>query len=244
MTNQSTVKKPGILFKIVVVLFFLGIAFFLFMIFYYTWQLRYGDAEKVTAQFSEQFTKSIDLSKIKLNSLESIDQSKIIRSHNPKLGQPDSDVTIVAFIDFECPFCKRSHPTFNKIIDQYTPGIQIVFKHLPLVSIHPNSLSAAHAAACADEQGKFWPYYDLLFSGDLLDESTYIYYANSISLDTNKFSNCLSSQTYAKDIKEDLDDAISLGVRGTPTYFLNGKKIEGVITKELWDSLIFQALQQ
>ncbi len=214
------------------------------MIFYYTWQLRYGDAEKVTSQFNEQFTQSLDLSKIKLDSLESVEKSDIIRSHNPTLGQPDSDVTIVAFIDFECPFCKRSYPTFNKIIDQYTPGIQIVFKHLPLVSIHPNSLSAAHAAACAEEQGKFWPYYNALFSGNSLEESTYLSYANSLSLDINKFSNCLSSQTYGKDIKEDLEDAIALGVRGTPTYFLNGKKIEGVITKEVWDSLILQALQQ
>jgi len=166
-----------------------------------------------------------------------------IRPTNPHSGEDIAPVRIMMFIDFECPFCQRAYPVLREVQDQFGPAVQIVFKHFPIPSIHPGALSAAHASECAREQNKFWEYYQVLFEKKLYDENSLVEFAADLGMNTTQFTGCFRTQKYQTIIDQDLADGKSLGVRGTPTYFVNDTKVEGLRTRELWGKILLQELQ-
>ena len=149
-----------------------------------------------------------------------------------------------AFIDFECPFCQANYPTIKGIIKKYDPAVNLVFKHLPLTSIHPRALDAALASTCANEQEKFWEYHDLLFETKQLDNASLFATANKLNLDKDKFSSCFTNKKYLTQINKDSKDAVAAKLRGTPTHIVNGEIIEGVKTTEEWDKIIIKHLNK
>ena len=146
----------------------------------------------------------------------------------------------MAFVDFECPFCRDDYFVFKDMMEKYEPIVQIVFKNLPLESIHPNAMLAAQAGLCANEQGKFWQYHDNLFLNNNLSKQTIISYSDKLGLNDNNFIKCLESKKYNNQIVQDISDAVDLGLLGTPTYFVNGVKIEGSVSEDDWDKIILQ----
>jgi len=155
---------------------------------------------------------------------------------DPALGQPDAPVVIVEFSDYQCPFCKRfAEQTLPQIKEKYidTGKVKLIFRDFPLSSIHPNAELAAEAAQCAHEQGKFWEMHDRIFQGQFEwskssePELDFKEYAKEIGLDVEKFTECLESERYKEEIQKDLRDGISYGVRGTPTFFINGLRVRG-----------------
>ncbi len=224
----------------------LGTLGFLGGVGYYVWHIRYGD----TTALSKQFQKSIGS---EFSRISGIDNEKtitpeliqsIIHSHNPIRGNATAPVTVVAFIDFECPFCQKSYGEMETMLATYGDAVRVIFKHLPLASIHPQAVPAAVAASCAHEQQAFWEYYHKLFSSYTLTPDIYTKYATDISLKTKRFEDCIASERTVSHIQQDIQDGITLGVRGTPTYFIGTKKIEGVVTASVWNSLIIDALQE
>jgi protein-disulfide isomerase len=174
-----------------------------------------------------------------------VDQpEQYIHAANPTTGGENAPVQIIMFIDFECPYCQRSYPIVKELTQRYGDVIELIFKHFPLESIHPDALPAARGASCADDQGAFWPYYDVLFTSRQLDEASLLSHADTLGLDIQTFSTCLNSQKHEQEIEQDLLDGIDIGVRGTPTYVVNGIKIEGVLSKEIWDAVILEQLQK
>lgn len=144
---------------------------------------------------------------------------------NPAKGNPDAKVTMVEFSDFQCPFCKRVLPVIEKILEEY--DIAFYYRHFPL-NIHENSFNAALASACANEQGKFWDYHDILFKNqNALNVENLKTYAQEIGLDEIQFNNCLDSEKFKQEIKKNIIDGKALGIDGTPTFFINGKKVVG-----------------
>lgn len=250
MGNEFTGNKPwyktvkGMVLAMFLGLFLLVVLGFTAWFFYYAWQIKYGNAGKLVEQFSsEKFSKSGILVGNSVN-VSAEDLKKYTRAFDPVSGKKDSPVTIFLFADFECPHSREAQPIFKKIMEKYSPVIKVVFKHMPLVDIHPNAAGAALAAACAGEQGKFWEYYNQLFTNKKLDTDGLLAEAVTLKLDTAKFSSCLTEQKYKTQIEQDMQDAIALGVRGTPTYFVNGVKIEGVATEKDWDKIILQFLNK
>lgn len=140
------------------------------------------------------------------------------------LGDVDAEISIVEFSDFECPFCARAF--FDAVADFKTSSyfkngeVNLVFKNFPLNSIHPNAQPAAEAAECANLQGKFWEYHDLLFENQqFLDESSLKAYASQIGLDMTKFNTCVDNRETKSKVDNDLAAATKAGGRGTP-YFV------------------------
>lgn len=210
---------------------------------YYTYQIGEGNGADIARQFEEKQSFST-LSGADTGSIEQgQDPTPYIRPHNPQFGNTTSNVTIIAFIDFECPFCRRAFPIFEAIRDQYESGVHIVFKHYPLASIHPLATRAAHAASCAEEQDAFWPYYKSLFETQSLSKQALLEHAETIGLDLPIFTACLESERYQPQIAEDIRDGVALGVRGTPTYFIGSKKLEGVVPMNVWNTEIINAIQ-
>lgn len=159
------------------------------------------------------------------------------------LGPADAPITVVEFSDFQCPYCRRWHEeTYEPLLAAYPGKIKIVYRHLPLVSIHPDAFSAAEAAMCAGDQNVFWQYHDMLFSGDSLGSAVYEQYARELSLDIPTFTDCIASHKFQQAIQEDSDFAVNLGVRSTPTFFVNGLAIVGAQPLDVFKQLIDKEL--
>lgn len=175
-------------------------------------------------------------------------------SGSPFAGNPDARVTIVEFSDFQCPFCQVADKTLDKILKNYSSEIKIVFKHFPLDnkcniilnrSLHENACNSAIASICADEQGKFWEYKKLLFENqEELDYNNLIKLAREIGLNAEQFTNCLMMPgERLQKIVSDIHQGYELGVRSTPTLFLNGKMIKGAVPEWLLEEMIERELQ-
>jgi len=148
-------------------------------------------------------------------------------------GNPEAPITVVEFSDFQCPYCEKFHPSMQQITKEYPEKVRWVYKHFPLSSIHPHALSTALASECAGEQGKFWEFADKLFENSSnLGDGLYKEIASELGLNIENFNECLSSEKYAEKIKADYQEGVRLGVRGTPTSFINGRIIPGALPYE------------
>lgn len=147
-------------------------------------------------------------------------------AHSPIRGKVDAPVTIVEFADLECPFCARFHPAINQILEAYPNKVNYIIKNFPL-SFHKQARPAAWAAFAAGEQGKYYEMIDLLLeNGKNLNESKFEELAKQLKLNIKKFKKDYSEKTdqWEKYISDDMALGSSVSVRGTPTFFINGRK--------------------
>jgi protein-disulfide isomerase len=154
-----------------------------------------------------------------------------ILAEDPSLGSEDAPITIVEFSDFECPFCRTYHTAvFPLLREEYGDKIRFVYKDFPLTGIHPNAVPAAEAALCAAEQQVFWEYQELLFSMQLpLGRDAYLQYAASLDIDQDGFTACLDESRYNQQVMSDARAGTLIGVRSTPTIFINGIPVIGAL---------------
>lgn len=145
----------------------------------------------------------------------------------PLRGPADAPVTIVEFSDFQCQFCKQIQPVIQQLRQRYPKQVNWRFKDLPLISIHPAAQSAAEAARCAGEQGKFWEYRDALFQAVQISVDMHRGVADSLGLDSEPFLACLQSAKYREAVQADSKEAQGLGIGGTPTFVINGIVLSG-----------------
>jgi protein-disulfide isomerase len=142
-------------------------------------------------------------------------------------GTQGAPVTIVAFSDFQCPFCARVVPALKQIEARYKDRVRFVFRHFPLSS-HADAAAAAEAAECAREQGKFWEMHDALFAHrDSLKRKDLDRRASELRLDAGAFAACLDSGRNAARWRADKEAGTGYGVEGTPTFFVNGRFMDG-----------------
>jgi len=161
---------------------------------------------------------------------------KISSDNDPIRGDPNAPITIIEFSDFQCPFCARFHvQTLPLLLEEYidTGKVNLVYRDFPIQSIHPNAMPAAVAAECANEQGNYWEYHDMLFekqSGwSRLDSnsaiSTFSQYATDIGLEQQQFDSCLGSGKYLEEVQGDLSDGRDYDITGTPGFFIGNEEI-------------------
>ena len=149
-------------------------------------------------------------------------------------GLADAKVTIVKFNDFECLYCKEAKNVLDEVLESYPEQVKLVYKNFPLPPPeHENAQKAAEASECANDQGKFWEMYNLMFEDqsklaitDLKD------IAKTLNLDTVEFNQCLDSDKYAQKVFDDLDIGLAYGVRETPAFFVNDQFLSGTISIE------------
>lgn len=159
-------------------------------------------------------------------------------------GTVGGKVTLVEFGDFQCPACAAYEPIVRQLTADNAGTLQVVFKHFPLTQIHPNALLAAKASEAAALQGKFWEMHDILYDkqkewGGVLNARDFIIgYAGALGLDTKKFTDDLSNKSIEEKIVAEYKEGVSLGVQGTPTFFVNGKKLDSPSSAEAFDAVI------
>ena len=163
---------------------------------------------------------------------------------DPFLGPSNAPITLIEFSDFECPYCKKWHDeVFSQLLKEYPDQIRFVYRDFPLSNIHGNAAPAAEAADCAWEQTNYWDYYSKLFNGQYgLSQDAYQKYAQEMGLDKVKFNECLTSRRYQDEVQNDFDFAAKLGIRSTPTFFINGLAVVGAQPYEVFKQIIDQEL--
>jgi predicted DsbA family dithiol-disulfide isomerase len=143
-------------------------------------------------------------------------------------GNADAAVTIMAFSDYQCPYCIRSEPVLAEVLSRYPEQVRVVHRHFPLDSIHPFARPAAEAAMCADEQGKFWAFHDAIFArSGKLSEGSFAEIGSELGLDGDALGTCMSERRYADFVQQDFDAGVAAGVTGTPAFFVNGVSLKG-----------------
>lgn len=171
-------------------------------------------------------------------------QIAIDLTNEPFLGYEDSPVTIVMYSDFQCEFCKSFiNNTLSTILSTYSNQVKFVHKDFPITTSHPLAQTAALAGQCAYGQNKFWEMHSLIFENqETLEETSFSQFATILSLDLPLFNSCMQDQTTLDEISADFNEGTTLGVIGTPTFFVNDQKISGLQPFENFKSIIDQEL--
>mgnify|MGYP001461620515 CR=1 FL=1 len=165
-------------------------------------------------------------------------------------GNIDATVTLVEYLDFECEACGAYYPLVKRLSEEYGDRVTFVSRYFPLPN-HRNSMTSASAIEAAGRQGKYWEMHDLLFEeqqnwGELAapDPAIFERYAEQLGLDMERFKQDVASEEVRNRIVRDRDAGSRLGISGTPTFFLNGEKIQNPRGYEAFVSLLEDALQQ
>ena len=216
----------------------------------------------LTANGSILFTNYVDLNKLseevgeqRTNANEEVVEQRINASadDDPYRGAEDAEVVIIEFSEYACPYCaKFALEVEPEILRNYGDKVKIVFRDFP---VHGEAAYfAAEAANCAGEQGKYWEMHDMLFENQrewlefnetLTANRTAIKsYAEKLGLNMDDFEACISSGKYRDEVEKDLQDGISYGVSGTPTFFINGKMVVEFRSYEVFAALIEEELKK
>ena len=162
------------------------------------------------------------------------------------LGNENATVTLTEYSDFQCPFCNRFfRETESLIIEEYvkTGKVKFVYKHYPVDRIHPQATLSALASECANEQGKFWEYHDILFRNtNSLNERSYKDWAKQLNLNSEQFNECYDTKKYISITRSDFKEGQAAGVRGTPGFTVNDRLVSGAQPFSVFQRLIEEQL--
>lgn len=178
------------------------------------------------------------------------DRTKIEQGGAAIKGEEGTLITIVEFSEYQCPYCGRYfNDAYQQIWDEYGDKIRYIFHDYPL-PFHPHAQKTSEAARCAGDQGQYWEMHDLLFekqsewSAEENIDSNLTNYTSQLGLDTTEFNDCLSSGKHTQAVKDDMSLGQSVGVSGTPTFFINGQKLVGAQPFTAFQAIIEKELKE
>jgi protein-disulfide isomerase len=152
----------------------------------------------------------------------------VLPAGNLVRGKATAPVTLVEFGDFQCPSCLQAEPIVASLLAQHPDELRLVFHHFPLARVHPNARSAAFAGECARQQGKFWEMHDAMFADQsALAPAQLQVTAGRIGLEGAAFAKCLADPATVRVVDAELRLGASVGVNGTPTFYVNGRPVSG-----------------
>ncbi len=173
------------------------------------------------------------------------DVYKVVTADDPFVGPQQSPVTIVEFGDYECPFCKAFAPKFRALMQKYGDRVFFQYRDFPISDIHDQAQKAAEAAECVKTQkpALYWQYHDVLYQNqDQLNEQAFESFARALGVDMVSWNSCMQSGKMKDEVLKDYQDGLAAGVSGTPTVFINGVRIAGVIPKDRFIQVIEELL--
>jgi protein-disulfide isomerase len=151
-----------------------------------------------------------------------------VNSNDNTYGNAESNIVLVEYGDYECPYCGKAYPQVKQIKEQLGKYIRIVFRNFPLTKIHPNAFAAAVATEAAAIQGKFWDMHNIIFENQkTLSDDFLIELAGRIDLDVKRFKEDIKKVALIDKVEKDFESGLRSGVNRTPSFFINGEKFEG-----------------
>jgi protein-disulfide isomerase len=167
-----------------------------------------------------------------------------VRPENPAKGPGNAPVTIISFMDFQCPYCSRAVATMNSLMDKYPGKLRLVYKNNPLEN-HPAALDAAKAALAANRQGKFWEFRDLLYADmSKLNDGGYVQLAKNLGLNLDAFNADRKSEAVAAVIAADQEEAMKNNLKSVPFFVINGVMVKGAKDIGYFSTVIDRLLGQ
>ncbi|OGH14032.1 MAG: hypothetical protein A3H50_03235 [Candidatus Levybacteria bacterium RIFCSPLOWO2_02_FULL_37_10] len=163
---------------------------------------------------------------------------------DPVTGNPNAKVTLVEYSDFQCPACAAYYPMVKELLTDFNGKIYFVYRYFPLTATHQNAMISSLAAYAANLQGKFWEMHDMLFqtqnswASSPKARETFMGYAKKLNLDIDKFTKDIDSGQAKDFINDSYNKGLALGINSTPTFFINGSKIQNPRTYNDFKSLI------
>lgn len=216
----------------------------------------------VSALFLAMFIAIIAVAKNKNKPVTSDGSAKFAQNgHDKMIGVTSTEatnsakdskqtLTLVEYADLQCPACRSYSPIVNQLLEAFPGQLKLTFKNFPLTNIHPNAMDAAIAAEAVNKQGKFFEYIDLLYEkqGEWAalpnPDDKFASYAKEVGVDTAKFTEDLKDPEIKKLIDDHRNEGIENGVSGTPTFFLNGERINTPPSIEEFKKLIVDTLSK
>ena len=170
-----------------------------------------------------------------------VESANVLTADDPSLGPVDAPVTIVEFGDFECPFCLESFPVIREVMTKYGDRVRFQWRDFPVSSQHTHALDAALAGECVAEQSveKFWAFHDQVFINQSdLSRDALARYATQIGADMNAFTACMEAGSLLDEISQDYNAGVEAGVTGTPTFFINNRRVPGAVPFSVFEDII------
>lgn len=159
----------------------------------------------------------------------------VLIGDSPTLGNPDADIVMLEFSDFQCPYCARATEQVEAFIAEHEEDVLLVFKNFPLTRIHPEAVPSALAAWAAGQQGQFWAYHDALFRNQAeLGEPLYLRTAEELGLDIEQFNRDRASEAAKAAIARDLALATEFQINSTPTFIMGNLLIPGAVPADFF----------
>lgn len=221
-----------------------GILWFGSKVWFYYDKIQSGDISALP-QFTARLTASGSAPGAAVSGTDSVSRQDLEKPGAPSLGPEGAELTIVEFADFECPYSKEAAAAVRTASAKYGDRVRVIYRHYPIESIHSSAMLSAQASECAAEQGKFWAYHDKLYlEAPALRLSDLVVYAVETGMDSRQFEKCLLDERYKMKVEEDVALARKAVLRGTPTFFFNGSRVDGAIPTEALDKVIGRLLQQ
>jgi protein-disulfide isomerase len=210
---------------------------FILLTTHFIFKIRAGEKIDLTPRSYIAFTPLSDSS---VSSNIAVNRIQLEQGDFFYLGSKDAPITVVEFVDLKCPNCRLAYPIMKDVLRKYGQKFKLIIRHLPIESLHPGTSEFSKFAWCSRAQGKFLAVYEYAFTTlETISEAWGVneidVYAKKFDLDKVKIRSCMESPGAAQAIGRDASDALSAGARGTPTFFINGVKIEGVPPMEFWD---------
>lgn len=232
--EQSVHRYRGWIATIITLLVLGFLGFFTYRVLYFAEQIRSGE---ITSSY--EFTQNFSLS-TQLSGAPILDgEYDVVSTDDPSLGIPGAPVTIVEFADFGCPYSRESSFVMRELATLYPEQVHYIYRDFPLTDLHPIAQKASEAGECAQEQGKFWEFHDKMYQNQaFLSEDAFVDYAQELNLNVTQFKSCMSSGRHAQEVLLDYEDGVEAGVRGTPTFFINGNRIPGAIPSDILDAIV------
>jgi len=167
-----------------------------------------------------------------------------VAAKGPARGKSTAPVTIVEFGDFQCPFCRATEFTLRTVLSKHPDDVRLVFRNMPLQSVHPNATIAARAGVCADRQDKFWEMHDAMFANqEALSQAALERTARHLGMKLAAFDACLGDTRTLETVNQDLMLGAELNINSTPYFFINGRPLKGNAPAEQFEAIIADELQ-
>jgi protein-disulfide isomerase len=220
-----------------------GVGVVLLLLFAFSWrvfsfyqQIRHGKVDFGNLRYSSTSARTESLRALAAKAPGS---GELASKDDPSLGSADAKVTVVEFADFGCPFSAEEHYVVQALAREFPGTVRFIYRDFPLDDLHPGATLAAEAGECASDQDAFWAFHDELFAHQReFTEDELVGAAESVGMNANTFRTCLQSRKYTSEVQNDLTDGVNAGVVGTPTFFVNGVKVEGAVPYAIFKEVL------
>lgn len=241
--KKRRTRLIAILLSLLGLLVLLPLAWFAYLTAGYYTKIRTGEIiDPNTRRLQASISSYVANTRVTQADLQRLQPTGIV----PELGNRNAKVAVLEFVDYQCPFSKQQAPIIRRVVQEMGDRIHFYVRDFPITELHPDARNASLAAGCilAQSQDMYWRFYDLVFNDqEHMSPDDLRTLASFVNADMKVYDTCVQNRTYDRKIDQDIDAAHGAGVQGTPTFFVNGVKFQGLMDEKTLTEILNQFLE-